>query len=167
MPHDTGAVRSQCGANGKLARARRGAGEQEVRDVGAGDQQDNPHSSQQHQERSAHVFDEFVLEGLDVGSQASVRGRVELNQVLLDRAHLRVRLGDGDAGFQAANTEDRMDCTIAEDHRIALSERCVNIRVVSDEAKVRGKHSDNGVVNSVQGYRLAERLRTASETTSP
>src|SRR5271156_6099211 len=124
-------------------------------------------SAERQQKRSAHVRDEFVLEGLKVRSQTAIGGRVELIQLRLNRAHFRFGLRDGGAGFQARNAEDRMDRTIAVDQWIALSDRRVNIRIVSEQAKIRGQHAGNRVVHSVQSYGFAQGLAAASETIFP
>ena len=110
--------------------ARRGAGQQKIGDVRAGDQQDQTHGAQQQQKRSADVPNDFLLERLhrfldldwhrdradpdDSGSCSSPPG--------LRYGHTRLQARDGEDTVVA--------CAIVKDQRIALTERRVNIGVV-------------------------------------
>ena len=50
------------GADGDLAAARFGAGQQQVGDVDAGDQEDEDHRAEEDEHGAADAFDHFVLE---------------------------------------------------------------------------------------------------------
>ena len=60
-----------------------------------------------------------------------------------------------------------MDCSVVEDERIALSERCNNCCVLGVETKPRGEDSDDRVIGAFQSYRLTECVRASSEVEFP
>ncbi len=60
LAHDARAAGSQCGADRELAFASRGAHQQQVGDIGAGDQQHQSYRAQHDQQRIARVADDAV-----------------------------------------------------------------------------------------------------------
>ena len=61
------------GADGDLAAAGFGAGEQEVGDVDAGDQEDEDDGAEEDEHGAAHAFDDFVLEAGEDDRDGSFR----------------------------------------------------------------------------------------------
>jgi hypothetical protein len=72
LTHDADPRGAECGAHGELAFARRGAGEEEIRDVRAGDEQDERHGAEQRPDDGAHVRREVFDHRHDV--EAIARG---------------------------------------------------------------------------------------------
>ena len=92
--------RAQRSAYGHLAAARSGPREQQVRHVGAGDQQHQAHRTQQHIQRAA-VLAGYLLSKIDQpDAPALAEGRVVLLGARRDAVHLRLRLCQRDAGLQ-------------------------------------------------------------------
>src|ERR1700730_1719445 len=67
LTDDPAACGSECGAHGELLGARGGAGEQEVREVDADDEKDQPDSSPEDDERAAETAGDEVLEVPELG----------------------------------------------------------------------------------------------------
>jgi hypothetical protein len=67
-------------ADGNLARARRGTGEQEVRDVHAPDQQDEANGADEHQQSQPDIADDLVAER----DQVDAGPRIEFRILLLE-----------------------------------------------------------------------------------
>ncbi len=106
LPQDAGAARAERRADRHLLLARHRARQQQVRHVRAGDEQDEPDRAGQHQQRRAHVADDFLLERDDVEREAAVRGihaGMLRAQPRRDAVHLRLRPADRHARLQLAD----------------------------------------------------------------
>src|ERR1700677_1473944 len=77
---------SQCLANRHLASSRAGASKQQIGDVGAADQQDEAHRSEQQNERLANVADKSLGQGSEVESPRALR-RIIRRILLLQRCN--------------------------------------------------------------------------------
>ena len=89
LPHQAPARRANRHAHGDLTRALRRARQQQVGDVGAGDQEheaDRAHQRQEHGAYRAGV--EALIEGLDVGLHVLVGVGIVARQALADREQL-------------------------------------------------------------------------------
>jgi hypothetical protein len=86
LPDDAAAARAEGDADGDLAPARGGAREQQVGDVGAGDEQHAADGSEEDVDRRAHVADDLVAER----DQDDADGRVGVGVVALERAAMAV-----------------------------------------------------------------------------
>ena len=91
------------GADGDFACAPGGFGQQQVRDIGAGDQQHQRDGAEQKVEREAHVRNHFVAHQDDGGALAFVARGILLRQARGDGGHLRLRCARRDAWFQPCN----------------------------------------------------------------
>ncbi len=106
LPHDLPARRAERRAQRELALTGGAARQQQVRDVGAGDEQhESDGAEQQPQRRLRRVAEEVVLERLDAGAPARVGFRKRLREVGRDGQHVRVGLLKSDAGLQPAHDE--------------------------------------------------------------
>ena len=91
------------GANRQLPLPRRPARKQQVRDVRAGDEQDEPDRAEQQPQRGLRLLaQEVVLERLDARRPPFVRGGERLGQATRDRFHVGVRLRQRDVSASAA-----------------------------------------------------------------
>ena len=88
----------------ELAPARRGACEQQVGDVRAGDQQHECDGPEQHQQRLPRIADHNFLDRHHGDAFLGIGERILLRQPRGDAGHLRLRLRHGDAGGQVTDT---------------------------------------------------------------
>ena len=99
-------VRSQrlapsASANRRLVRSRRRANEQQVRDVGAGDQQHEADGAHQHQQRRSRAADRALANRHEPQARVGIGvgvGRVGARVGVRDRVHFALRLLDAHAG---------------------------------------------------------------------
>ena len=88
-------------ANGELALASGRAHQQQVGDVGAGDQQHEAHRAHHHQQRRTHIADNGVAQRLNRKSVLRAkRIRVAAAELIGCELHLRVGLGQRHAGLE-------------------------------------------------------------------
>ena len=100
LAHDARAAGSQCGAYGELTFAAGGAHQQQIGDIGAGDQQHQCYRAQHHQQRIARVADDAVAQWSNRKIRSPIRVR-ELTVVLRAcREQFCVGLRDGDARLE-------------------------------------------------------------------
>ena len=100
LPHEPLPARAERGADGDFLLARRRAREQQVRDVGARDEQHERHRAQHHEHRAAHVADDRFDERHDVDREGPV-ALVLLANPRGDGGDVRVRLRHRHARLQA------------------------------------------------------------------
>jgi hypothetical protein len=62
-----------------------------------------------------------LLERNDIRSQAAILLGVDLIQIFLDGAHIRLSLSQAYARFEASDGQEIVDCSILDDYGIALS----------------------------------------------
>ena len=94
------------GADGDLFAAREGAGEDEVGDVGAGDEEHEGYGAEHHEESGTNVADGLFAQGFDGCAPALVVFGVGLLEALRDGVHLCLGLRERDAGFEAGDGEE-------------------------------------------------------------
>ena len=97
-PHDSRAAAANRGADGDLPRPANAAREDEIRDVGRGQQQHESHDASHHERRGPQlVADDGRVERFDIDVNAAIRvGRLARDTVG-DRAQVRSRLVNGNA----------------------------------------------------------------------
>jgi hypothetical protein len=83
-----------------------GPGQEQVRDVGAGDQQDEGYCPEQQHQGRAQLAHDRVEEGLDGHALAGVRARVAFGEALGEGLHLGARAVDGHPGVEPADDVD-------------------------------------------------------------
>jgi hypothetical protein len=84
LPRDTPPAGAERAADGDLALARHVAREQEVCDVRAPDQHQEPDGAEQHEQRRPYVADHMLVDGRDLDPNAVVRCRVLAREPLRD-----------------------------------------------------------------------------------
>ena len=97
-------------ANGEFTLAAGGADEEQIGDVGAGDEQDEADGSEQDEERGAHVADDAVAQGLDGEAffGAHVAVGIAAAKLVGGELQLSVGLGERDAGLKACGGEKKV-----------------------------------------------------------
>src|SRR5580704_10774638 len=87
LAYDPTAPCSKCSTDGDLYTARGGTGQQQARDIGAGDQKHETDGSLQNQKRFAYPSEIGVGEGLDQNSPAGVASRIFFGALGSDGFH--------------------------------------------------------------------------------
>ncbi len=94
-------------ADSHLARARDGAGEQEIGDVDAGNQQHQDDQPRDHQQRRPNRLDDLGLKWVQGEGAAAVGVGKACREPPADGRRHGVRLIDGDVWLQAGNAAER------------------------------------------------------------
>lgn len=101
LPHHARGAGAECRADRDFALARSGAGQHQVGDVGAADQQHDADRTHQHEDHPAAAADHLVLERprrqRQLGREASEDRRITFDQGLDEDAELGARLFNRDA----------------------------------------------------------------------
>ena len=91
LAHDASAVRAQSGANGQLRPPGDGAGQQQIREVGASDEQHERDRAEQQQQRGAHLAGDALLQSNQVEGGVRLGIRVELPHAACEPVQLGLR----------------------------------------------------------------------------
>jgi hypothetical protein len=156
LTHQPSAVRAEGGADRELALPRCGACQQQVRDVGAGDQQDETHRAKQNEQRPFHIADQFLMQRNQPDPDPGVR-RILLLEARGNRIHLGLGRRACDARLQPADDRQPVRSTGGEqslelpDRR----ERHPELGVVG-MLEARGHHAQDFVRHTVQHDALAD-----------
>ena len=137
-------MRSRAGTQGRahsnFALARNGARKQKIRDIGAGDQQNETDGREKNQQREAYVADHLFLKRNDSEGEAAV-GRIGFRiiaaQASGDCVHLRLSCGERDARLELAND---IEILVFADARSVWPERQRKEHVRAIGAVERGKN---------------------------
>ena len=162
------------GTNRQLLLPRLGSDQQQVRDVGAGDEQHQGDRAHQHPQHLLDVTDEIVLERHDMRRDPRLfehldvpaRERRELRQRDRDQPrHLRVRLRDGRPRLQPC---DGREAEVAEEHLAAIEAIGHDQRDPAiEEAERLRQHADDLARLAVDHQRFADDGVVGSELRSP
>jgi hypothetical protein len=158
-------------ADGELLRASIGAGEEQVRNIHAGDEQNKSHRAEQHQQDGLHVADDGLAKRRERGTNTLIVCGELHSEMIGDGIHIRLRLRERDAGFQARDAADAQ--TVAADIESFGGPRAngqVNIfRLKRTEVQVEigGNDADDGEALSVERESAAEDVGLFAEFTSP
>ena len=132
-------------ADGYFPATVRSAGQEEIGDVGAGDEQNETNGADEKQQCRANVFDDLLLQGNDVSAGAGVVDRVLLFEAFGDADHFGVGLFARDARFETANGEDAgMPVAIVGKCFCPRRERQIDIGG-AEQFEVRREDADDGV----------------------
>ena len=129
LPDHAALARAHGGANGHLSAARRGAGQQQIGDVGAGDQEHKADRAQQHQESGPHVPHDFLRQRPHVDAVLGIRLGIGLRELRGHAVHVGLRLLSGHPGLQASHgAQTGMRLARARQHVVPLAEQGVDVR---------------------------------------
>ena len=102
--NDAGARSTQSGADGHLFLSSDGAREEKIRDVVAGDEEDEGNGTVEDEERTANIADNLFQKRKDAEGESAI-GRVNFRMLLTkaggDGVHFGLGLVNGDAGLEA------------------------------------------------------------------
>jgi hypothetical protein len=99
-PQDVAPSRADGGTYRRLVRARGSTGEQQVGDVGAGDEQDESHRAEQDVESRPILADELLVQRFGLETPLMVLLGIALRQVTRDDVQLGRELLLGDSGLE-------------------------------------------------------------------
>ena len=165
LPDDGAAGGAHRGPHGQLALARAAARQQQVGDVGAGDQQQEPDGSQQQpQPLLGRVADEVVAEGLDTDGPPGFGRRALALDRRAEGHHARVRLGDGDAVFQPAHHVEPVVPAFQLLGREGQRQPQLVLLVIGGTF---AQHADDGVRLAVEPHRAPKDAAVAGKAVLP
>ncbi len=167
LAHDPSAFGAQRGANGELALARRGARQQQIGDISAGDDQDESDRTDQQQQRGLDVPDHVVLHADEPHPMPGIRLRVLTGQDAADDRHLGLRRFHGHTRFEPANNLNswvRLPRT--QQAPVILLDWNVDLRLLAEPA-IGGQYADYGAIHAVQRQDPAEDMPIGSESLFP
>ncbi len=161
------AARPQSVANADFARAFQRSGDQQVRDVGAGDQQQRDHRTHENpRDRAVGRLDEAIVVGARQGADALVRLRIFEGDLLRDLRQLDVRVGPADAFGKAAD-KDEQTLVAAQLPFLGDLDRHPHLRREWSALKRFGEHTDDRHGIAVDPDDLADDPGIAAVTRLP
>ena len=161
---------AHCGADRELLLAPRVAGQHEVGDVDAGDEEDEDHGAPQQEQHRAHRCDLTRLQGDDARADAGVGARMVGGEPGRDGVHLGLGLGQGDGG---AGPGDHLPPAAVSNVALVLGdglgEEDVAVASTVLEAELEGRREDphDRVRLVVQHQRPADDGGVAVEAAPP
>ncbi len=159
QPHAAGADRR---AHHQLASARRRAREQQVRDIGARNQQHERHRGEQHQQRLPRIADHDLLHRHNRDALLAVTERVLLAESRCDPRHLGLRLRHRHARRQSADA-----AVIVRGARLAFGRHRIGIVDVGAFRIAHRRDADDRARALAERDRRANRPRIRSELPAP
>ncbi len=166
LAHEALAARADHGAHGDLAAARGRAGQEHVRDVGAGDEEHEPHRAEEDQQRRAHGPDDALRQAGD--AHVAVGPGELFFEARRDRRNLRTRLLDRCARCEARKDPERLRRPAV---RLRVhGERCPHLGVRCPEGSEGeiGRHDTDHLVRlTVKDNRPLEDTGIAAEVAHP
>ena len=103
LPDQAPRTRSERGAYRQFSGPPRRAGQKQIRDVGAGDQQYKAHGGKQHQQKRPNISNHIFFQRDEGDARILIDIRIYLAQVRRDAAHVRFRLLQGDSWRQPSH----------------------------------------------------------------
>ena len=165
LPEQPAAIRAECRPYDDLATTRRRAHHEQICDVGAGDQQDESHGAEQHDETESYVFHQHVVgaSNRDVGIAGAVGG----GDVLRDALEIGRRAFDRHVIFQPGN--DRQHMRAAPDAFVGSEDqRRIEIdRIAIREFETRWHDANDGEGGTVQRHQSPNHRFVSAEPALP
>ena len=155
---ETFAAGAERGPERHFLLARGGAGEQEISDVGAGDEEHHDDRGEQREKRSANVGDGVLFEGDCDDAFVLVVVGVEAPEIAGDAVEFGSRLCEGHSGLEACEGVQGMSAALPGCRRRRQaqvgphveSRARLKIGGFADEGEVAGEDADHGVLRIVQ-----------------
>src|SRR5207302_1622624 len=163
------ATRTQCQAQRNLLLTNSSAGEQQISDIGAGDEKDEPDGTKQNEERWPDLSNYLFVERDHNGAPPFVISRILLLKACRDRIHLGLRLLQSDAGFKASNNFEEVITALRRFFRWKCNRHPELIVPVFKTRQLhkRRHDSNNGVALAVQSDCAANNAWIGSEASLP
>jgi hypothetical protein len=158
-------------ANAEFLGAGAGAGEQKVRDVDAGDEEDEADGGEKHNEDGLNVTDDCLAERPEAGAEAAVGLWKGGSQMIADVVHVGLGLRQRDTGFQAGNAVNA-EARAAQGEGFGVPLADGEVDVLRDEGaeleiEGGGDDTDNGVIAVVEGDGTADDVGIGGKLASP
>ena len=153
-------------AHRQLALTRQRAGEQQVRQVRAADQQHRRDGGEQHIQRPPDGGHGVGQHRHDLGIGPLVHARILARELRRDRRHVRLRPRDRHARFQSRDREIRVRQSVDQLPAIE-GERHVDLIVARRERELGPHHADDGVRLAAERDRAADNRRIGGEAADP
>ncbi len=151
----------QRAADGQLFLPGHAAGQQEIGDVDAGDQEHkSDRAQQQPQGQLSLLGQEVVFQRLDPRAPSLVALRILLRDVGGDRVHIGLRLLDGDARLQSAHNQQPVEVVI---DLVGFEDQWHGQLCVIAIVRTGRKHADDGIGLSVHGHGGADDVWIGAE----
>ncbi len=171
LPDHTIAARSQRKSNRDLALAPNGPHQQQVRQIGAGDQQNEPHRAQENKERRAHAARNIVRQQSGAGFQVLAHVRVSQGETLRNGVQFGAGGGEGSARLQPSEHIDAMIAVLREQVRRIRRGDVKHQRDGHVElawaTKAGWQDSDDGVSLVIERDGTAQEMRIAAKARTP
>ena len=168
LANDLCARRANGGMNSEFPGPRGAASGKQIGKIGAGDEQDQSHRTEEQSQISPVFAHEIFEQWSDHRVLFSVRVRVSFLQTSGDRFHLRARLIDSHAGLELAPDVDHWVMGTIHPCRVVAAphHRQPEIRVLRRH-HLRWHYADDGEILIVQIDRPTDYLAIAIERTLP
>ena len=162
---DPRAARAERQANRRLAAACRRAREEQVRHVGAGDEQHQRDRRDERDQRAARLADNRVLRRHEPHAPALVGFRIRGFELQAHRVELRLRGGACDRRLQPSDRHHEAAAARHAGH--VVFDRCPHLGVVGGKAEARRHDADDEVRPSLGHDRSTDNRRIAAEQPLP
>jgi hypothetical protein len=165
LRHQASAAGAQREANRGLAPPRRRPREQEIRHIGARDQQHEANRANEDEEGRLRVADNRIVHARETDAPAFVGLRIGRLELRAERIHFGLRRRQPDAGPQAAGRDH--EAAVARHPGHVVFDRRPHLRVVGGEAEPRRHHADDQVRAPLEHDRRADDVPVAAEEALP
>lgn len=161
------APRSDRGANGDLASARRRADEQQAANVRTGEEKDEADGAHQQNQLALDITGSLLREELCIGTKVVFRTGIGFRQALEDGIEIGTGTGECDSGFEQGESAN---CAV----QIALRKLCgrwakrqVKVHVPEPKAGIATEYANDGDRISVEPDGFADDIRIGAESLLP
>ncbi len=167
LPHEPPARSAKGCAHGELPAAGPRAGEQQVGEVGARDQEDHADGAGQDPQGTLGVADDVVEKRHEVGGEALVLVGVRGGEPLHRRGELGPRRRRRRAGRQAQDRAEEVGSARLRCHRVRDPDRHEDVGVRLRQAELGRENADDGVGLAAERDRAADDRRIARPLALP
>ena len=152
-------------ADGEIEAASGGPHEQQIREVRAGDEQEQADGAEQHQQRPPEsVADDVLDERDEAGAPAALAGRHRRRDLRRDRLQLAIGRLDRHAGRESREDVELVVQAVLRGHVGLHRHRDLD---VAGQRQADRRHADDGVGLPVELQRLADDVGPAAEVPAP
>ena len=166
LADDAAAAGADGGAHRDLAGAHAAAGEQQVGDVAARDEEHERHRAEQDEQPLTVVADDFRVKGIRDPDPDLVVVGILLRHLLINRLQFRIRLRDRHAAREPPDS-GQVVVVVAGELLRREGDRCPQFRGVGGDVEGGRHHADDGVRDAVQTNLPAEDPGIGAETSRP
>ena len=156
------------GAHGEFMGAAHGAGEKKIGDVGAGDQEKEADSREQHEQEGLNVADDVLLHGNEIDAHGFVGLGISGGEIFGNAVHIGLSLRETYVGLEAADTvSTHADAAIEKGRIDVLADGGVDVAILAVESEAGRNHADDLVGGAIEGHRFADNIERGTEFAAP